>query len=77
MPGINYNFYTGGYWPARIETVKDEGAYEFLEKHLYLLPLTPRQSNYSVLSDTKVRSHLLSWHFVPLWRGLVVDQGQC
>lgn len=55
MPGINYNFYTGQYWPKRIDTIKDEAAYEFLERHLYLLPLTPRQSGYSVLSDTNVR----------------------
>ena len=60
MPGINFNYYTGHYWPARIDTIKDELAYEFLGKHLYLLPLTPRQSGFSVLSDTKVRAKLIS-----------------
>ena len=49
----------------RIDTIRDETVYEFLEKHIYLLALSPRQSAFSVLAETKVRishRHYLAEH---------------
>jgi len=54
MPGLNNSIYTGEYWPSRIDKVRNEEIYQFIEKALYLVPLGPRHSDYSVLSDTRI-----------------------
>lgn len=53
-PGLNRLHYTGGYWPARIDSIHDEAVLRFIEEHLYLVPLGPRSDGYSVLQDTRV-----------------------
>jgi len=53
-PGLNRLHYTGGYWPARIDSVNDDAVLSFVEEHLQLVPLGPRQDGYSVLSDTRI-----------------------
>ena len=54
MPGLNRLNYDGGYWPENIETVKDAGILDFIEKNLWLVPLAPRNSSYDVLADTHI-----------------------
>ena len=54
LPGLNYSYYTGEYWPSRIEKVRNEEVYRFIENALYLVPLGPRQPGFSVLSDTNI-----------------------
>ncbi len=54
MPGLNYSYYTGGYWPDRIEQIRSEEAYQFIENALYLVPLGPRQAGFHVLNDTNI-----------------------
>jgi cytidyltransferase-like protein len=54
FPGLNKAQYTGKYWPSRIESVHDESVLQFIEKSFYLVPLGPRHSGYSVLSDTHI-----------------------
>jgi cytidyltransferase-like protein len=54
IPGLNNSYYTGEYWPARIQKVRGEEIYQFIENALYLVPLGPRQNSYSVLSDTRL-----------------------
>lgn len=54
MPGLNYSFYEGGYWPTRIETICDDSALHFVESLFYLIPLGPRHDGYSVLSNTNI-----------------------
>jgi cytidyltransferase-like protein len=54
MPGLNYAYYEGAYWPSRIERVHDEDTLSFIEQSLYLIPLGPREDGYDVLSDTRV-----------------------
>jgi cytidyltransferase-like protein len=51
-PGLNISYYSGEYWPARIESIHDEAVIQFVEKSLYLVPLGPRGSDYDVLSKT-------------------------
>jgi len=52
FPGLNKSWYEGEYWPSRIESVQDELALQFIEKSLNLIPLAPRASGFSVLSNT-------------------------
>jgi galactokinase/mevalonate kinase-like predicted kinase len=54
MPGLNRLNYNGGYWPENIETVKESAILDFIEKHLWLIPLAPRNSSYDVLADTHI-----------------------
>lgn len=54
MPGLNRADYNGAYWPEQIHTVLDHGILDWLERHLYLIPLLPRAGNYSVLAETRV-----------------------
>jgi len=51
-PGLNISHYAGEYWPARIESLHDEAAIQFVERSLYLVPLGPRGKEYDVLSKT-------------------------
>lgn len=54
MPGINKAYYEGEYWPVQIEKIRDELTYQFIEESLYLIPLGPRDSGFSVLDDTDI-----------------------
>jgi cytidyltransferase-like protein len=54
FPGLNRAYYNGEYWPSKIDTILDEKVLQFIERSLYLIPLGPRQSGYSVLSDTAI-----------------------
>jgi hypothetical protein len=51
---LNKAQYEGEYWPARIDKLRDERAYQFVEQALTLVPLGPRGPEYDVLSDTKI-----------------------
>jgi cytidyltransferase-like protein len=53
-PGLNKANYTGEYWPASIEHINDDETLDFIEDALYLVPLMPRESGYSVLSNTHI-----------------------
>ncbi|MBK9509250.1 MAG: adenylyltransferase/cytidyltransferase family protein [Cytophagaceae bacterium] len=55
FPGLNRLHYAGGhYWPASIESNYDEEVLKWLEEHLFLVALGPRQQGYSVLSNTHI-----------------------
>ncbi|MBN1873152.1 MAG: adenylyltransferase/cytidyltransferase family protein [Anaerolineae bacterium] len=54
MPGLNKAYYEGQYWPSRIDQVHDELVLQFIEHSLYLVPLGPRGSEFSVLSHTRI-----------------------
>jgi cytidyltransferase-like protein len=60
-PGLNKSFYEGEYWPSRIDSVQDELTLQFVEKALYLIPLGPRHSEFSVLSNTKITMEGAKW----------------
>ena len=53
-PGLNKLQYKNGYWPKKIESVLDEKKLAFVENHLYLIPITPRDSNYNVFKNKKI-----------------------
>ena len=52
MPGINKHHYDNNYWPSSIETVLDDDILDWIENHIFLVPLSPRFEGYDVLSKT-------------------------
>lgn len=54
MPGLVISHYHGEYWPRTIESVHTPELLQFVENSLYLIPLGPREHDFSVLSDTKI-----------------------
>lgn len=54
FPGLNRAYYQGGYWPTVIESVQDETVLRFIEDALYLVPLGPRETDFNVLSGTRI-----------------------
>ena len=55
MPCLNYHLYTNdNYWPTEIKSIDDESILCWLENHIYLIPLDPRNSNYDVLANTNI-----------------------
>ncbi len=56
-PGVNKLHYPqGNYWPNQIISVTDEDTLTWIEKHLWLINLSPRQNDYNVLSDTVINT---------------------
>lgn len=56
MPGLNRLDYEGDYWPSKISSVNDEDTLVWIENHLYLITLGPRESHFDVLSGTKINT---------------------
>ncbi len=54
MPGLNKYHYEGGYWPTKIDSVYDEEILSWIEQHLFLVTLGPRNSSYAVLDNTHI-----------------------
>ncbi|TAF44999.1 MAG: cytidyltransferase [Sphingobacteriales bacterium] len=54
MPGVNKYDYEGDYWPTKIQANHNEDILAWLENHLYLITLGPRNSSYSVLDNTHI-----------------------
>ncbi|MDR2683218.1 MAG: adenylyltransferase/cytidyltransferase family protein [Dysgonamonadaceae bacterium] len=56
LPGLNYLYYDGDYWPSRIESLPDSPLLTWIEERLWLLPLYPRHSGFDVLANTHITS---------------------
>jgi cytidyltransferase-like protein len=56
MPGLNRLDYNGEYWPQKIRSVFDNDIIDWLEKHIYLISLSPRSWEYNVLSETYINT---------------------
>jgi cytidyltransferase-like protein len=54
MPGLNKLDYDGGYWPKRISSMHDEKILSWIEEHLYLVTLEPRETGYDVLKNIDI-----------------------
>jgi cytidyltransferase-like protein len=54
LPGLNRLDYRGDYWPARITAAGGEKTLSWLEEHLYLIPLGPREGGFQVLKQKKI-----------------------
>lgn len=56
--GLNKLSYSGNYWPDSIEQIQDSKVLDFLERHLFLVSLGPRNADYAVLENTKLEANL-------------------
>jgi len=54
LPGLNDLHYDGDYWPDSIESIHEEGILKWIEDHLRLITLGPRESSFDVLQDTDI-----------------------
>lgn len=54
LPGLNKLYYDGNFWPYQIESILNNDILNWLEKHLWLVPLYPRYDSYDVLADTNI-----------------------
>ena len=43
IPGLCRHYYDNQYWPSKIENCDDEGVLLWLENHLVMIPMEPRQ----------------------------------
>lgn len=61
VPGLCRHWYDGRFWPDRIETCTDEAILSWLEEHICLVPMPPREPDCSVvegkdITEPKVRA---------------------
>ena len=55
FPGLNRLDYDNDYWPHHITSVLDDGILDFIEQHIFMLPLFPRKQQFDVLADTEIK----------------------
>ncbi|MFN0215074.1 MAG: adenylyltransferase/cytidyltransferase family protein [Saprospiraceae bacterium] len=56
FPGLNKLWYNNNYWPDTIESIYEEDVLQWIESHLYLVTLGPRNASYNVLDNTHITS---------------------
>lgn len=54
MSGLSRHFYDGRYWPVTIESCHDEEILTWLETHIVLLPMFPRNLNCNVMEGKDI-----------------------
>lgn len=54
VPGLCRHFYNNRFWPDRIETCYDETVLSWLEQHLVMVPMEPRQPGCNVLEGKDI-----------------------
>lgn len=54
FPGLNRLDYDNDYWPHHITSVLDDDILDFIEQHIFMLPLFPRKQQFDVLADTEI-----------------------
>ncbi len=58
-PGINRLFYSGDYWPEKIDSTTDPGICGWLTSVLHLVPLEPRPQGYDPLKIMNLEKPLI------------------
>jgi len=56
MPGLVRHYYDNAYWPLRFESVHDEDILNWLEQHLYMVLLWPREKGLDLLKETYINT---------------------
>ena len=54
MPGLVRHYYNNHFWPERFESCNDEDTLRWLEQHLCMIPLEPRQPGCSVVEGKDI-----------------------
>ena len=68
-PGLNRLDYAGQYWPQKITSVTEDKILNWIERHLFLIPLGQRTADFDVLKGKKIT--------VPKVRALAADADGC
>ncbi|MCU7694629.1 adenylyltransferase/cytidyltransferase family protein [Haoranjiania flava] len=56
LPGLNKLYYEkDSHWPADIISTEQEDILQWLESIIWMIPLSPRENNFDVLSDTAIQ----------------------
>jgi len=60
VPGLCRHYYDNHFWPTKIDSCEDEHVLQWLEQHLCMIPMEPRQKGCSVLEGKDItRSKVL------------------
>lgn len=54
IPGLCRHYYDNQYWPSRIESCNEESILQWLESHLIMIPMEPRQPGCSVVEGKDI-----------------------
>jgi cytidyltransferase-like protein len=54
VPGLCRHYYSARFWPEKIETCYDEGILSWLEAHLVMITMAPRQPGCSVVEGKDI-----------------------
>jgi cytidyltransferase-like protein len=54
MPGLTRHYYSDGYWPTKFESVQDESILTWLEEHISMVLLWPREADLDLLGETYI-----------------------
>lgn len=54
LPGANYLYYQGKYWPERIESILDDAACDWLEQSIVMVELFERPDGYDPLIEQNI-----------------------
>ncbi|MCT4646404.1 MAG: adenylyltransferase/cytidyltransferase family protein [Carboxylicivirga sp.] len=54
MPGLVRHHYDNAYWPTKFESIHDEKILTWLEEHLYMVMLWPREKGLDLLKETYI-----------------------
>jgi cytidyltransferase-like protein len=74
FPGLAIAQYDSEYWPYKIDSEQNEETLQFIENALYLIPLGPRESGFTVLENTHItrkRAQMLSEAAYACWEAIL------
>ena len=54
VPGLCRHYYDNHFWPEKIETCEDEDILQWLENHLVMIPMEPRQPGCNVVEGKDI-----------------------
>lgn len=79
IPGLCRHYYNNRFWPERIETCQDEQTLHWLENHLVMIPMEPRQPGCSVVEGkdiTEVKVKALAKAADDCWQAIMAKDLQ-
>jgi len=56
MPGLVRHYYDNAFWPKKFESVHDEKIISWLEEHLFMVLLWPREKGLDLLKETYINT---------------------
>ncbi|WP_053990632.1 adenylyltransferase/cytidyltransferase family protein [Mangrovimonas sp. TPBH4] len=54
MPGLVRHYYDNAYWPLKFESIHDEATLSWLEEHICMVLLWPREKDLDLLNETYI-----------------------